>query len=213
MIGIYGGTFDPIHLGHLGLATAVSEHLSLTHIYFVPLGMAVHRDQPQTGEAQRLRMLQTALNSYSQYHVDTTELDRAGPSWTIQTLQDFRTRFPEDTLCLLMGSDAFRHIDSWRDWSSLLDFAHIVVVARKGDTAQLSGVVANYLLENQLNTLEDGNFDGNQPQRHGILWLEADVPGVSSTQIRTFIQQRNHLDGLVLPSVARIIKEEQLYGG
>lgn len=213
MIGVYGGTFDPVHLGHTGLARAALEYLPLRHVYFVPLGLAVHREQPVASPQQRLIMLEAAIEGQPQFSIDASELVRTDPSWTIQTLTEFQHRFSQEVLCLLLGSDAFCNIDTWRDWQSLLDWAHIVVVARKGDTGQPSPAVLDYLQKNRLSTRDLmglGNIPGG---RRGILWILADVPGVSSTLVRAKIQQAKGLEGLVLPSVARIIREEQLYGG
>lgn len=213
MIGIYGGTFDPVHLGHIGLAHAAMQRLPLQHIYFVPLGEAVHRGQPQASTLYRCAMLQAAMLELPGCSMDSCELDRAGPSWSIQTLADFRQRFPGETLCWLMGSDAFRGIDSWLNWQSLLEMAYLVVVTRQGDTAPLPPVVADYLQENRIDVDALGESPETPQKRHGILWIEADVPDISSSQIRQSIRQGRQLDDLVPQTVARLIREENLYGG
>lgn len=208
MIGIFGGTFDPVHLGHIGLANAALGHLHLRKIIFVPLGIPPHRDMPQVSSRARVTMLRAAIKPYAQFEVSTVEVEKESPSWTVKTLSYFASRLTNETLCLLMGSDAFKPINEWYQWRSLLNYAHIVVVSRAGTKVELCDEVAEFLKKNRVASL---------PQRLAeeggkILWLEADVVDVSSTRVRQTIRQGGVLKHLLPQAVENLIRENGYYG-
>ena len=133
MIGIFGGTFDPIHNGHLRTALDVYEALALEELRFVPLGQAVHRDQPQTPARQRLDMLQAAIEGQAGFVVDERELNLSRPSYSVHTLQSLREELGNAVpLCLLMGRDAFLGFADWHQPEKILQLAHLVVMDRPG---------------------------------------------------------------------------------
>jgi len=132
-IAILGGTFDPIHFGHLCMAQELCEALQLASVRFVPAASPPHRDQPQTATAHRVAMVQLAIAGNPAFILDTRELEREGPSYTFDTLATLRAELgTEVPLCLLLGGDAFLGLPSWHRWQELLGLAHIVVAHRPG---------------------------------------------------------------------------------
>ena len=208
MIGIFGGTFDPVHLGHLGLADVVTDCLGLDRVIFVPAGLPVHRGLPKASRQSRVRMLQAALTDFPNFGISTVEVDKSSPSWTVDTLQYFCSEIPGETFCLLIGSDAFKSINQWYRWDSLLDYCHLVVVSRAGDTVELSSELVVYLEKNQLVCLHDmiNRCHG------GIYWLQATIPDISSTQVRQCASAHESLAGLLSPAVESLIKKHGYYG-
>lgn len=131
-IGVMGGTFDPVHYGHLHPAAEVCDGVGMEQIRFVPSRVPVHRDQPVATLADRVRWLQMAAAEFPQFVVDMREVERDSPSWMVLTLESMAHEFPYSPLCLIMGMDAFLKLDSWHRWGDLFEYAHIVVTHRPG---------------------------------------------------------------------------------
>ena len=131
-IGIFGGTFDPIHNGHLRTALEVLEGLSLSKVHFVPSSQSPLRSESTAPNDVRLRMVRAAAEVETRFIVDTREMDRGGPSYTFDTLTGLRDENKEKSLCLLLGMDAFLSLPKWHRWKELIDLAHIVVAHRPG---------------------------------------------------------------------------------
>ncbi len=134
-IGLFGGTFDPIHFGHLRLATELAEAFRLDQVLFVPAGLPYHRgrDAHATTE-QRLTMLKLATARDARFGVDDRELRREGPTYTYDTLAEIRReRGPDFPIVFLTGSDAFAKIDTWHRWTELFDLAHFAIAIRAND--------------------------------------------------------------------------------
>ena len=208
MIGIFGGTFDPIHLGHLALAKTAYEHCQLQRVIFVPLGTPPHRGMPQVSAQSRVKMLQAAISGHAEYEISTVEVEKLSPSWTVHTLEHFSREMPDETLCLLMGSDAFKPLNEWHRWRSLLDYCHLVVVSRMGDGVELNEEVADFLAQHQVTSLHDKPAG----ERGGIYWLEEELPDISSTQVRQSINSGESLTELLPTVVESLIKENGYYG-
>jgi nicotinate-nucleotide adenylyltransferase len=136
-IGLFGGTFDPVHFGHLRLATELSEAFRLERTIFLPAGLPYHRGRTaHASSEERLTMLKLATARDARFDVDDRELKREGRTFTYDTLAEIRAeRGPDATLVFLVGSDAFAHIDTWHRWTELFDLAHFAVAIR-GDDAQ-----------------------------------------------------------------------------
>ncbi len=134
MIGILGGTFDPIHFGHLRTALDVMQAVGLEQVRFIPLHRAVHRGQPETAVSLRLQMVQAAIAGQPGFVADDRELRRAGDSYTIDTLTSLRRDYPQSPLCLLLGMDAFNGFADWRQPEAILRLAHLIVMHRPGIT-------------------------------------------------------------------------------
>lgn len=141
-IAILGGTFDPVHLGHLRVAWEAAETLG-TQVRLMPAHVPPHRPAPVADAALRARMLELALASQDRLVLDTRELRRKGPSYSVDTLRDLRAEMPgSQPLLMLLGADAFSGIMSWRDWITLFDLAHFVVLTRPGHNDPLPGELA-----------------------------------------------------------------------
>ena len=132
-IGILGGTFDPIHYGHLRLAQQVGETLKLDQVRFVPSGTPPHRAAPQLSSAERLAMVNFAVLENALFTVDDREVKRSGPGYTFDTLAELRREFgAARPLCLLVGADAFLDFATWHRWHELFGLAHVVIAHRPG---------------------------------------------------------------------------------
>jgi len=133
MIGVFGGTFDPIHFGHLHPALEVFQDLSLQEIRFIPLKTAVHRTQPVATAAQRLAMVRAAVEGQPGFVADSCELQRTGSSYSYDTLVSLRAELgPRFPICLLMGLDAFAELPTWHRWEDIVGMAHLVIMRRPG---------------------------------------------------------------------------------
>jgi nicotinate-nucleotide adenylyltransferase len=144
-IGIFGGAFDPVHYGHLRTALELLVKLALAEVRFMPTGVPPHRTAPIASAAVRCAMLEAAVAGQPGFRIDTRELERAGPSYSVDTLASLRAEFPQRSLCLLLGMDAFLGLPRWHRWEEVLGLAHIVVAQRPGWQAPREGVLAEVL--------------------------------------------------------------------
>jgi nicotinate-nucleotide adenylyltransferase len=146
VIGVLGGSFDPIHIGHLQLARDALEQLRLSEVRFIPAGQPWQKEE-MTDAALRAAMLLAAIRDEPRFVLDMREVERAGPTYTIDTLREMRAALGDDVpLVLIMGSDQFERLDTWRDWTMLLDYAHLAV-ARRADAV----LMPNYTLQEYFN--------------------------------------------------------------
>jgi len=209
MIGIYGGTFDPVHYGHLRTALEVREALELTELRFVPCKIPPHRSTPGATPEQRLAMLQAALRDAPQgVRIDTRELERAGHSFMFDTLSSVREDIGSTTpLALIVGSDAFHGLHRWHRWQSLIDLAHIVVMQRPGTEPtwpiELEGFFDKLLCQRprDLKTRPAGLI-------HFMVVSQLEI---SASYIRQLIGQRRSAQYLTPESVLRLIDQNLLY--
>jgi len=133
MIGILGGTFDPIHFGHLRPALEIFEQLGLDELRFIPSAKPPHRWQPEASESHRLAMVKLAVKGVNGFIVDDREYHRDGASYTVDTLASIRDEIGEsEPLCMLIGMDAFEHFTTWHEWQGILNLAHLVISSRPG---------------------------------------------------------------------------------
>ena len=132
IICLFGGTFDPIHNAHLYVAESVFKELPCKEIRFLPCYTPVHRDKPQASAEQRLQMLDLALSPYYYMSIDKHEVNRQGPSYMIDTVQQIRQEEGQAPLAILISTDQFKVLDQWKDWEQLFNYAHLIVVNRPG---------------------------------------------------------------------------------
>jgi nicotinate-nucleotide adenylyltransferase len=140
VIGILGGTFDPVHLGHVALAGAALSQLPLAEVLWLPSGNPGHRASPVASARDRLALLRLAIEGDARYRIDACELDRSEPTYTVHTLTRLRAQLGNaQPLVLLLGSDSFLSLPTWLRWRELFDLAHIAHVSRPGHLASDGG--------------------------------------------------------------------------
>ncbi len=206
-IGIFGGTFDPIHIGHLRLALELKEQLGLDEMRLLPCHQPPHRDAPQVSSVQRVEMLRIALQDCPELQLDERELQRDKPSYTYDTLLELRAELgAEVSLVLCMGEDAFAGLPNWYCWQELIRLAHIVVIARPGWAIPESGD-ARDLLNKQQRELKSLDCE---PAGSIVLQSPRLLP-ISATEIRQQIQAGTSAQFLVPDAVWNYIKANQLY--
>jgi nicotinate-nucleotide adenylyltransferase len=206
MIGVFGGTFDPVHYGHLRTALDVQEALGIRRIHFVPLKEAVHRDQPGTPAELRCALVQAAVADQPGFVMDDRELHRHGPSWSYYTLESFRREYAVEPLAFIMGGDAFNGFLSWHRPLEILDLAHIVVMQRPDAKAPHGEL--KVLLEERL-TAEPGDLHASSAGR--IFLQPVTQLDISATGIRERIAIGRSARFLVPERVLAIIDHLGLY--
>lgn len=207
-IGIFGGTFDPVHFGHLRPVLEVLEELDFAEIRLIPCHIPPHRAQPQLGSDRRLELLETAVADVPRLKVDDRELRRDGPSYSVDTLASLRREFPDTPLCLIVGMDSFLGLPSWHRWRELVDYAHLVVLDRPGSVMPETGELADWLAERRINTPQRlGTTAAGAVYFHPVTQLD-----ISATKIRQLIADGREPRFLMPEAVWRRIEAEGLYG-
>jgi nicotinate-nucleotide adenylyltransferase len=207
MIGVLGGTFDPVHLGHLRTALEVMQGAGLEEVRFIPLYKAVHREQPRISGELRLRMLQAALAEQPGFIADDRELQRQGDSYMVDTLLSLRSEVGERPLCLILGGDAFGYFLSWHRPMEILDLAHLIVMQRPGQ-GDYADPALQALLAERLSR-EPGELRRQPAGR--ILFQPVTQLDISSTGLRAMLAAGLSPRFLVPEGVLRIIQEQNLY--
>jgi len=154
-IGVFGGTFDPIHFGHLRTAFELLHALRLAEVRLVPAGQPPHRDTPTCDAQHRLAMVRAAIADQPGFVVDDREVRRDGPSYTVDTLRELRAEAPMRPICLIVGMDAFLGLPQWHEWRAVLDLAHVVVAHRPGSAVPDSGVLGDLLAARGTHRVDD----------------------------------------------------------
>ncbi len=203
MIGIMGGSFDPIHFGHLRPALEIAEKLALREVRFLPAGLAPLKDAPHLAAQHRLEMLRCAIAGQPLFRVDARELDRQGTSWTVDTLRELTAESPDETFVFMLGADAFAQFKQWKDWQTILQLVHLVVSHRPGHEIDRSQW-------QQAHWAQDVSSLHNQ--RSGkILPVAVTQLEISSTFIREQLAKARKIDFLLPEKVNRYIQENNLY--
>lgn len=184
MIGVFGGSFDPVHYGHLHNARAIKQELGLDKLLLVPCKTPVHKQGLHFSTEQRLHMLALAVQTFSDLSIDTQEISRQAPSYTIDTLKQIKQKYPQKKIFFIMGSDSFISLHTWKDYQQLSQYAQLVVLPRKGDKVQSDTTV---------------------------YFAKTPLVDISSTQIRSKIDNHqnlsNNLSGLMPDSIIHYINQ------
>lgn len=207
MIGIFGGTFDPVHYGHLRPVQEVCDELALDEVHWLPCNIPPHRDLPLASAEHRLAMLRLALNGNGRFVVDTRELERDGPSYMVDTLVSLRQDFAADSLLLILGQDAFNGLPQWHHWQQILQLAHVVVCTRPGSELPLSGPLEKLVADKQIHDSEK-----LRSTLAGLVYmLPVTRLSISATQIRELCQQKKSPAYLLPGAVNEFIQKNGLY--
>ncbi|WP_126453264.1 nicotinate-nucleotide adenylyltransferase [Sulfuriflexus mobilis] len=207
-IGILGGTFDPVHCGHLRIALDALQQLGLQEVRLLPCRQSPLRDAPRVTAGQRLAMLEAAIAGEPGLVADGRELQREGPSFSVDTLRTLRADYPDTPLCLIVGMDAFIGFAQWKDWRQIFALAHIVVVQRPGSALQFHDAGLQQEFEQrrcQQATELAGDYAGK------IFLLEATYLDISATQIRALVAAGNSARYLLPDAVWQYIQQHGLY--
>jgi nicotinate-nucleotide adenylyltransferase len=208
MLGIFGGTFDPVHIGHLRVALDALELLGLHELRFVPLAQAVHREQPLAGPHDRLAMLQAAIAGQPGFHIDDREVEQGGPSYTVDTLASLRREHgPNTPLCLLVGADAFAGLVSWRAPAEIVALAHLIVLQRPGHELQWDAALMQQLGAQRV---ESATRLRTTPAGM-VMPLQVSALDISSSDIRRRMNAGRSIRYLVPDPVLEIITRQGLY--
>ncbi len=176
LIGIFGGTFDPIHLGHIGAVGVLCDQLPIDRVHWVLSARPPHKDEVSATIEQRFEMLQLALRGESRFVADDTEIKRQEKSYTIDTVRAFQQHFPEAKLCVIIGGDSLHNLHSWRQYDELMRTVNWVVMHRPGYPLQAPSELASCLVESPAELLQHDA---------GKIWVcETSNFDVSSTQLR-----------------------------
>ena len=209
-IGILGGTFDPIHYGHLRLAEEMLELAKLEQIRFIPAGNPPHRDAPGVSALHRSAMVRLAIEGQPAFVLDEREVAKQGKCYTVDTLKELRSELGNaQPLCLLMGGDAFLQLYTWHEWESILDLAHIVVGYRPGFPLE-ERKTAPELYEHYKKRLCSVEHLAQQPSG-GIAELAIPKLEISATLIRARVADNRTIRYLLPEPVADYIYQHHLY--
>ena len=209
MIGIYGGTFDPVHFGHLRPALDVYSELGLSEVRFIPAGVPVHRDLPVASSEQRYQMLLLAAENVTAIRVDDREITCNEPSYMVDTIRSLQADFSNEKFCLIIGMDAFIGFDGWREWRTILDLVNIVVTCRpRFDLASIAdSELKDYILGAE--TKDKAEFLAD-PSGH-CYFCPVTQLDISATDIRKRVKRGSELNYLLPDAVINYLLQKQLY--
>jgi nicotinate-nucleotide adenylyltransferase len=206
---LFGGTFDPIHFGHLRPVEALAQQIGLQRVTLLPNNVPPHRPQPLASAAQRVEMLQCAIAQSPLFEIDTRELQRDTPSWTVATLETLRAeRGAAQPLGFIIGQDSLLTLAKWHRWQDLLSLCHLLVCKRPGYPTEMNSPEMQRWLEQHL------THDVQQLHRRpaGCVWLaETPLYDISATEIRQRRRQNQPCDDLLPASVIAYIDRAGLY--
>lgn len=206
-IGVFGGTFDPIHYGHLRTALELFQRLSLSQVRFIPCAEPPHRDEPRRARNLRLSMVEAAVADEPAFVVDDREFIRKGPSYSVDTLRSLRLDMGTTPICLLMGMDTFLGLPQWYQWQDIFEYAHVVVAHRPGWTAPEAGIVADLLVDRGTD-----NIDRLHAMASGCVLVTAVTQlEVSASDLRASLSAGLDPKFLMPDSVRAIILESGCY--
>jgi nicotinate-nucleotide adenylyltransferase len=210
-IGIFGGTFDPVHLGHLRLAEEAADQLNLAGIRWLPAGQPKHRQTPQVSPIDRLRMVQLATAGNPRFSVDAAEVDSGEASYTVPSLERLRHKLGSvQPLILLLGADAYAGLPSWHRWQEIFSLAHIAIAHRPGFALDIASLPTELAAEHKQRFRADPDALATTPG--GQITSFAMTPlAVSATQVRSLLAAGRSLRYLLPQPVIDYIALHNLY--
>lgn len=206
LYGIFGGTFDPIHNGHLQMVSFVLKSCALKQILFIPSARPPHRGNLGANAKQRLDMAALAIAEFPQFVLDDRELNRDKPSYTFDTVESLQMEYPHRNFCLILGIDAMLHLDTWYRWDELVDSLHFVVMNRPGFNTP--DPLPSWWQDRFVHSVEElKKSDAGK-----ILTIQVEPNTVSATEIRYGISENIDVSTMMTGSVWNYINEHNLYG-
>lgn len=203
MVAIFGGTFDPVHNGHLQTIWQLKNDLAIDQVRWVPSAQPPHREQPGASAMQRLAMLELALVPYAGMQSDDIEIRRQGPSYTVLTLQDLRQQNPDASLVLIVGADVMKSFHTWHQHERIMQLANLIVMHRAGYPNEVSPVLLPHVTDQAADL---------QTQRNGkVLVYPAPAVPISATLVRQNLQNRLPVTEWIPAPVADYILQHDLY--
>jgi nicotinate-nucleotide adenylyltransferase len=207
LIGVFGGTFDPVHYGHLRTAFEMLQALRFDEVRFVPCGDPPHRGKTYANAALRMQMVEKAIAGQPGFVADDRELKREGPSYSVDTLSTLRVDFPKQAIALIIGMDAFLGLTKWHRWQDILTLAHIVIAHRPGWRAPDMGTLGQLLADRGTHRIDDlHDATAGHIYIHDVTQLE-----ISSTDIRELIAGGRDPIFLMPDAVRKVIDESNCY--
>jgi len=215
MIGLFGGTFDPIHLGHLRAGAEVRRRARLDRVLFIPSYLPPHKKSGAAASAaDRLRMVELACRGRAGFEASSVEVDAGEKSYSILTLRKVRALAPEARLFFILGVDAFLDIGTWREYHRVLEGCFFIVMGRPGFVLERARNVLGGSLRDRMAPVEGSEgLAGALPPQARIFLMPIRALDVSSTEIREKVRRGKSLEGLVPAAVEEYIRERQLYRG
>lgn len=207
---IYGGTFDPIHFGHIKTALDVQNTFHFDRFVFLPCKKPVLKEPSQASSEQRISMLKLGLLPYPEFTIDLREMNRNTPSYMVETLESYREELGKAvSITLLLGTDAFLDLPRWHHWEKILKLCHILVINRPGtEDKKPSNTLLNLLKKHETNHHRD-----LLKRPYGKIYqYDAGRYDISSTEIREKINERKSIKDYIPPAVYQYIVDEKLYG-
>ena len=205
LIGVFGGTFDPVHNGHTKIIQNLLELIPFDEIKVIPNGQPPHRTSVCSNN-DRLEMVNLAFKGIDQISIDEREIHREGPSYAIHTAKEVLEEFHQHNVVWVMGSDAFSEIDSWFEWEEFIKIINILVMIRPGskiDPASQAGIL---IKDKQTSNIDDLNQGAGK-----ILVVDIDPVNISSTQVRSNLASGETVNDLILEDVSDYIDSGKLY--
>lgn len=207
MIAVMGGSFDPVHIGHLRVAIEARDLLQVDQLRLIPCGQPPHRDKSIATAAQRLHMLTLAVADEQALMVDDREISKNRLSYTVDTLTDLRAESGQQPICLIIGADAYQQLNSWHQWKRLFDLAHLIVVQRPGYTITTSTEVAEYTAQR----CRESPQQLTKQSAGSVHFLQIPPLEISSTRIRALVAEGKSIRYLVPDSVNQWMQEQGIY--
>lgn len=206
-IALFGGTFDPVHYGHLRCADEARQKLGLKTLYLLPAGSPAHRDTPQATVSQRLAMLELARREFACLRVDDRETRRSGPSYMVDTLQELRADFPDLPLMLLTGQDAANQLHTWFRWEKLFALAHIVILTRPGAGSHYPSELSKQIQPRSVTDV----LELRKCKAGLVFHMEVESIDVSASKIKTIIRSGGSPGPMLPAAVLEYINVNRLY--
>lgn len=206
-LALFGGTFDPVHYGHLRCADEVRQKLGLKALYLLPAGHPPHRGAPQATVEQRLDMLQLACREFPFLRIDDRETRRSGPSYMVDTLKEMRTGNEDQPILLLVGQDAANLLHTWFHWERLFELANIVILTRPGSHGQYTPELAEQIQNRSVSDVQDLLNSG----AGSVFHLQVESIDISASKIKRIIRSGRYPESMLPAPILEYIRQNRLY--